>query len=104
MNLSMACRAAGIGLAVAGLALCSRGPLEAAPPRPNLLLVTIDTLRPDRLGCYGSSQAQTPAIDRLAASGVVFSRAFAHTPLTLPSHADILLGTTPLRHGVHGFD
>ena len=101
MNPSMACRAAGIGLAVAGLALCSRGPLEAAPPRPNLLLVTIDTLRPDRLGCYGSSQAQTPAIDRLAASGVVFSRAFAHTPLTLPSHADILLGTTPLRHGVH---
>jgi arylsulfatase A-like enzyme/Flp pilus assembly protein TadD len=93
--------AARIGLVVAALALISGRPLKAAPPRPNLLLVTIDTLRPDRLGCYGSPHLKTPAIDRLAASGVVFGRAFAHTPLTLPSHADILLGTTPLRHGVH---
>jgi arylsulfatase A-like enzyme/Flp pilus assembly protein TadD len=101
MRLSLARSAARIGLVVAVLALFSGLPLKAAPPRPNLLLITIDTLRPDRLGCYGSSHLKTPAIDRLAASGVVFSRAFAHTPLTLPSHADILLGTTPLRHGVH---
>jgi len=72
-----------------------------AHPRPNLLLITIDTLRPDRLGCYGSPYLKTPAIDKLATSGVVFDRAFAHTPLTLPSHTNILLGTTPLRHGVH---
>ncbi|MGA2361933.1 MAG: sulfatase-like hydrolase/transferase [Candidatus Aminicenantales bacterium] len=101
MGPSMTRRAAGIGLVVATLALFSGLPLKAAPPRPNLLLVTIDTLRPDRLSCYGSSHLKTPGIDRLAASGVVFGRAFAHTPLTLPSHTNILLGTTPLRHGVH---
>ena len=93
--------AATVGLVIAGLAWLSFLPLAGAPARPNLLLVTVDTLRPDRLGCYGSTHLKTPAIDRLAAAGVVFSRAFAHTPLTLPSHADILLGTTPLRHGVH---
>lgn len=75
--------------------------LEASEPRPNVLLITIDTLRPDRLGCYGSPHLKTPTIDKLAASGVLFSRAFAHTPLTLPSHTNILLGTTPLTHGVH---
>ncbi|MEN6561132.1 MAG: sulfatase-like hydrolase/transferase [Acidobacteriota bacterium] len=87
---------------VAALAFLAGLPLAAAPaPRPNLLLITVDTLRPDRLGCYGSPYLKTPAIDRLAGSGVVFGRAFAHTPLTLPSHASILLGTTPLSHGVH---
>ncbi len=95
-------RAARICFVFGILALASGlGSLGAAEPRPNLLLITIDTLRPDRLGCYGSPYLQTPAIDRLAASGVVFKRAFAHTPLTLPSHANILLGTTPLMHGVH---
>ncbi|HEK86236.1 MAG: sulfatase-like hydrolase/transferase [Candidatus Saccharicenans sp.] len=73
----------------------------SAVTRYNLLLITIDTLRPDRLSCYDSSHLKTPNIDRLAANGVVFTRAFAHTPLTLPSHANILLGLTPLRHGVH---
>ncbi len=67
----------------------------------NVLLITVDTLRADRLGCYGSRDVATPNIDRLASGGVLFSRAFAHTPLTLPSHANILLGTTPLKHGVH---
>jgi arylsulfatase A-like enzyme/Flp pilus assembly protein TadD len=69
--------------------------------RLNLLLVTIDTLRPDRLGCYGSAYLKTPQIDDLAQRGVLFTRAFAHTPETLPSHTNILLGTTPLYHGVH---
>jgi arylsulfatase A-like enzyme/Flp pilus assembly protein TadD len=67
----------------------------------NLLLVTIDTLRPDRLGCYRSIHLQTPAIDQVAARGVIFTRAFAHTPLTLPSHANILLGALPVHHGIH---
>jgi arylsulfatase A-like enzyme/Flp pilus assembly protein TadD len=74
---------------------------STAEPRLNLLLITIDTLRADRLSCYDASHVQTPAIDKLAGSGVLFSRAFAHNPLTLPSHANILLGTTPLVHGVH---
>ena len=74
----------------------------AAPARrPNLFLITIDTLRPDRLSCYSPRFLQTPNIDRMASGGVVFTRAFALTPLTLPSHTNILLGTTPLQHGVH---
>jgi len=75
--------------------------LRAGAARPNLLLITIDTLRPDRLGCYGSPTIATPNIDALSRRGVLFTRAFAHTPTTLPSHTNILLGTTPLRHGVH---
>jgi arylsulfatase A-like enzyme/Flp pilus assembly protein TadD len=66
----------------------------------NLLLVTLDTTRADRLGCYGYDRINTQSIDTIAQSGVKFSRAFAHTPTTLPSHANIFLGTTPVQHGV----
>jgi arylsulfatase A-like enzyme/Flp pilus assembly protein TadD len=76
-------------------------PLAAAvPAKPNVLLITVDTLRADHLGCYGDKGIRTPAIDALAARGVLFARAFAHTPSTLPSHANILLGLTPNAHGV----
>lgn len=75
--------------------------LNAGQGRHNFLLITIDTLRPDRLSCYGSTTIKTPNIDALAGKGVLFRRAFAHTPTTLPSHANILLGVTPLTHGVH---
>ena len=67
----------------------------------NVLVVTVDTLRADRLSCYSNEAPPTPAMDGLAAKGARFSRAFAHTTLTLPSHTNILLGTTPLYHGVH---
>jgi arylsulfatase A-like enzyme/Flp pilus assembly protein TadD len=63
--------------------------------------VTIDTLRADRLSCYDDRHVQTPVLDGLAQRGVRFTRAFAHTPTTLPSHANILTGTLPLYHGVH---
>jgi arylsulfatase A-like enzyme/Flp pilus assembly protein TadD len=77
-------------------------PLAAAvPAQLNVLLITVDTLRADHLGCYGSKTVQTPAIDAIAARGALFARAFAHTPSTLPSHTDILLGLTPNAHGVH---
>jgi len=66
----------------------------------NLLLVTIDTLRPDRLSCYNSSLLKTPQIDSLANKGVLFEHAFAHDPMTLPSHVNIFLGKTSLAHGV----
>ena len=66
----------------------------------NLLLVTVDTLRPDRLSCYSPKHLETPRIDALAAKGVLFERAFAHDPITLASHANILLGMTSLAHGV----
>ena len=69
--------------------------------RLNLLLITIDTLRSDRLSCYSDEHLNTPNIDSLAERGILFTRAFAHTSTTLPSHANILLGTTPLHHGVH---
>ncbi|MEM7051902.1 MAG: sulfatase-like hydrolase/transferase [Acidobacteriota bacterium] len=70
-----------------------------APPRPNVLLITVDTLRPDALGWIGGGD-HTPALDRLAASGVRFPRALSPAPLTLPSHTSILTGLLPRRHGV----
>jgi arylsulfatase A-like enzyme/Tfp pilus assembly protein PilF len=73
----------------------------AEKPRLNLLLITIDTLRPDRLSCYNPKYLKTPTVDELAGRAVLFTRAFAHTPTTLPSHTNILLGTTPNYHGVH---
>jgi len=69
--------------------------------RFNLLLITIDTLRADRLSCYNSSYVKTPNIDGLADKSILFTRCFAHNSLTLPSHTNILLGTTPLFHGTH---
>lgn len=66
----------------------------------NVLLITVDTLRADRLGCYDRGRGPTPVIDALTARGVLFERAFAHNPTTLPSHANILSGLTPLAHGV----
>ena len=67
---------------------------------PNVLLITIDTLRWDHVGCYGAKSVRTPVLDRLAARGTRFDSAIMHTPLTAPSHASILTGLTPLRHGV----
>jgi len=76
-------------------------PLPGTNPKLNILLITIDTLRADRLSCYGSQFVKTPHIDMLAQRGELFSRAFANTSTTLPSHANILLGVTPNYHGVH---
>ena len=66
----------------------------------NVLLVTLDTTRADRIGAYGWSEAGTPNIDALAAGGVRFARAYCSAPLTLPSHCSILTGTYPLYHKV----
>ncbi len=68
----------------------------------NIILITIDTLRADRLGCYGFPDAGTPNIERLAQNGVLFTHVFAQSPLTLPSHSSILTGTNPTLHGVRG--
>jgi arylsulfatase A-like enzyme/Flp pilus assembly protein TadD len=75
--------------------------LKKEEAKQNFLLITIDTLRADKLSCYGSQDPKTPKIDGLAERSVLFSRAFANTSTTLPSHANILLGTTPNHHGVH---
>ena len=79
---------------------CARRPgPPVAAERPNVLLVTIDTLRADHVGCYGHAGASTPTLDGLAARGVRFATAVAHAPLTGPSHASVLTGLTPLGHG-----
>src|SRR6185503_10729580 len=67
----------------------------------NVLLMTIDTLRADRLRCYGFEQIETPNMDKLAASGTLFLNATAHVPLTLPSHTSIHTGHYPSFHAVH---
>src|SRR5512143_2072351 len=94
-------------LAVAAAAVlawvaCTRqgGRQPARDPGLSVLLVSIDTLRADALGCYGNSSAQTPWIDRLAREGVRFASAHAHNVVTLPSHANLLSGRYPLEHGV----
>ncbi|MFY9824548.1 MAG: sulfatase, partial [Thermoanaerobaculia bacterium] len=75
---------------------CSRG----GERHPNLLLVTVDTVRADHLGCYGDREAVTPFLDRLASEGLRFEAASSTVPLTLPSHATILSGLLPLHHGL----
>lgn len=85
-----------LAAAAAWLAL----PLSLRGKDTNILLVTIDTLRPDRLSCYSPKYVQTPRIDALASSGALFERGIAHVPLTLPSHASILTGLLPPKHGI----
>ncbi len=75
------------------------GPAAGAVRRDlNVLLITIDTIRADRVGCYGYAAAGTPNLDRLAAEGVRFANAYAQVPLTLPSHCSIMTGTYPPDH------
>ncbi len=82
-------------------------PAKATPTRshlhPNVILITIDTLRADHVGCYGSEAVKTPTLDGLAHDGVVFERAISQVPLTWPSHAVILTGTYPFQNGVQDF-
>jgi len=66
----------------------------------SVLLVTLDTTRADALGAYGRTPSVTPHLDRLAAEGVVFERAYTVAPLTQPAHASMLTGLVPPRHGV----
>jgi len=74
------------------------------PSRPNLILISIDTLRADHLGCYGSKHETSPRIDRLAQEGLLFEHAIAPTAWTLPSHASMLTGLNPGRHGAQRSD
>jgi len=79
-------------------------PAPAAPKtRPNVILITIDTVRADHLGCYGAKDIQTPTLDALARDGIVFERVISQVPLTWPSHAVILTGLYPFQNGVQDF-
>jgi arylsulfatase A-like enzyme/Tfp pilus assembly protein PilF len=89
---------------VAFLLRCSLA--ASTPPNQaaiNVILITIDTVRADHLGCYGATNIQTPTIDALAHDGIVFERAISQVPLTWPSHAAILTGTYPFQNGVQDF-
>lgn len=81
-------------LVLLAFAACSEG-----EKKPNILLVTLDTVRADHVGCYGRKPGLTPAIDGLASRGVRFARCVAPSPITLPSHATMLTGQYPIRHG-----
>src|SRR4051812_31252219 len=103
----MGAERAGVGATVCALlacavltAACHRVPEVRRDPAQNILLVTIDTLRADAIGASGNATVSTPWIDRLAAGGVRFDQAHASTVVTLPSHANILSGMYPFRHGV----
>jgi len=74
------------------------------PRQPAIVLITIDTLRVDRVGAYGSRTVPTPAIDSLAAHGIRFNAAYSAVPLTLPSHLSILSGRLPIENSVRSND
>ena len=98
--------AGGLGLGGAVLLLVLAATLSAAPPQsgkktlPNLVLITLDTTRADHLGAWGDKDARTPVLDALAARGTRFARCDTAAPITLPSHATLLTGLFPPRHGV----
>lgn len=88
--------AAIVGAAMAGWLIAR----TSSPPAGPVILISIDSLRADRLGAYGYRRAATPNLDALAAAGVVFERAYSHAPLTLPAHLSILSGRLPIETGV----
>src|SRR6476469_5320853 len=90
-------------LVTASLLLESSAAFAAPAAAPNVVVITIDTLRADHLGCYGYRQIATPNIDGLATSGVRFERAYTPVPVTLPSHTTIFTGTYPTFSGMHDF-
>ena len=75
-------------------------PRGVARDRLNLVIVTLDTTRADRIGAYGSHEVETPTIDRLATEGVLFEQAVSAAPLTLPAHSSLFTGRFPPEHGV----
>jgi arylsulfatase A-like enzyme/Flp pilus assembly protein TadD len=100
---------------LAGAALVAVGGLAAfllLRPRPpdfgrlrgdkdwNVILITVDTLRADKIGCYGNAFVRTPTMDAFAARGIRYEHCISQTPLTLPSHTTLLTGTLPAFHGV----
>lgn len=91
---------------IAGAAFSEPGALhrpaaDTANTQPNVLLISLDTLRADKLGCYGGRAGITPEIDRLAAEGVRFARAESASNWTLPAHYSLMTGLTPAAHGIN---
>jgi len=83
-------------LAFVFLAACHK----AVEPVDRIVLVTLDTTRADRIGCYGRAQAETPVLDGFAGEATLFEQAMSAVPVTMPSHATMMTGLLPYRHGV----
>lgn len=96
-------------LVLAGMAilvcLAGRNALRGEPDaeRPSVIFITIDTLRPDHLGCYGYANIQTPNIDALARASARFTHTYTPVPVTLPAHSAIFTGSFPMATGMHDF-
>jgi choline-sulfatase len=98
-------------IAAVGLLLGTTVATAAPEPRStaprsaavNVILITMDTLRADHVGCYGATQVQTPTLDALCRDSLVFEHAFTQVPLTWPAHVAILTGTYPYQNGVQDF-
>jgi arylsulfatase A-like enzyme/Flp pilus assembly protein TadD len=88
---------------IASLLVICPGLLAESKPALNLVIITIDTLRADHLGCYGYKQIRTPNIDALASESARFERAYTPVPVTLPAHTVIFTGTYPVFSGMHDF-
>ena len=95
-------RVAAAVVVAAGLALVAFVTLRA-DPQPPIVLIVVDTLRADRLGCYGYPAPQTPNLDRFAAEGVRFERAYSPSSWTLPAVTSMLTGQMPSVHGVRSW-
>lgn len=100
MNFSLAL---GAGFFCASLGLTAMASTKETSPRPDIFLITIDTLRADHVHCYGYERVKTPALDALARDGIRFQQAFTASPITNSSHASILTGLLPSSHGVTDF-
>ncbi len=105
MVFNLACTVT-VGAVIVASVSCGRQPSSGTTDqrqtaRPNILLISIDTLRADHLGTYGYSRNTSPAIDAFARSSHVYSNAFAPSPWTLPSHAGMLTGAHPFDIGIH---
>jgi len=87
-------------LAVSGIGACGRG----TPAPPNVVLITLDTVRRDHMGCYGYARPTTPAIDAFAGSSTRFDSALATSSWTIPTHASFFTGLFAFEHGAHGFE
>ena len=90
--------ATGLAAACGSPAVTPAAPTTVAPSAQSVLLITIDTLRADRVGAYGAAGARTGTLDGLARDGARFERAWATAPITLPSHASLLTGRYPPAH------
>lgn len=92
-----------LALPIASLLLLLSAAFAAPVAPPNVVVITIDTLRADHLGCYGYKQIRTPNIDALAQDSARFERAYTPVPVTLPAHTVIFTGTYPMLSGMHDF-